>query len=112
MKTITWNEFEQIEIRVGTIIKAEVFKEARKPAYKILVDFGEEIGTRRSSAQITDLYSTDDLEGKQVMAVINFPPKQIGPMLSECLITGFPDERGQVVLAVPDRVVQNGVKLF
>lgn len=112
MKEISWDEFEQVEIRTGTIIEANAFPEARKPAYKLTIDFGEEIGIKRSSAQITDHYSLDELEGKQVVAVVNFPPKQIGPFMSECLITGFPDEEGKIVLAVPDKKVPNGMKLF
>ncbi|HBU38346.1 putative chaperone CsaA [Pseudodesulfovibrio profundus] len=110
MKNIEWNDFEKVELRVGTIIRAEPFPEARNPAYKIWIDFGEEIGERKSSAQITEQYSLDDLLGKQVIAVVNFPPKQIGPIKSECLVTGFYREDG-VVLAVPDKAVPNGVKL-
>lgn len=112
MKQINWNEFEQVELRVGTITKAEEFPEARKPAYKLTIDFGEEIGIKRSSAQITELYRLDELKGKQVVAVVNFPPKQIGPFMSECLVTGFPDEQERVVLAVPEKSVKNGAKLF
>ncbi len=112
MKEINWNEFEQVELRVGTITKAEEFPEARKPAYKLTIDFGEEIGVKRSSAQITELYRLDELERKQVVAVVNFPPKQIGPFMSECLVTGFPDEQERVVLAVPEKPVKNGAKLF
>ncbi|MCW8869098.1 MAG: tRNA-binding protein [Proteobacteria bacterium] len=111
MKTITWNDFEQVELRIGTIVSAEVFKQAHKPAYKLQVDFGEELGIKKSSAQITDLYSTDDLIGKQVLAVVNFPPKQIGPMMSECLVTGFYNDQDAVILAVPDKPCKNGVKL-
>ncbi len=111
MKIINWQDFEQVELRVGTIVSAEVFKEARQPAYQLKVDFGDNIGIKKSSAQITDLYQTDELIGKQVIAVINFPPKQIGPMMSECLVTGFHNEDGAVVLAVPDKRCKNGVKL-
>ena len=111
MKIIKWHEFEQVELRVGTIVVAEVFKEAHKPAYQLQVDFGEELGIKKSSAQITGLYSTDDLIGKQVVAVVNFPPKQIGPMMSECLVTGFHHKNNAVVLAVPDKSCENGVKL-
>jgi len=110
METIEWNEFEKVELRVGTIEKVEEFPEARIPAYKVWVDFGPEIGLRKSSAQITELYDPADLIGKQIIAVVNFPPKQIGPMRSECLITGFYREDG-VVLAVPDHAVSNGLKL-
>lgn len=109
---ISWSDFEKIDLRVGTIIKAEAFPEAHKPAYKLTIDFGEEVGKKRSSAQITEAYGINDLQGKQVMAVINFPPKQIGPFMSECLVTGFPDKEGKVVLAVPDQAVPNGTKLF
>lgn len=112
MKEIDWEDFEKVEVRVGTIRSAEVFLEARKPAYKLEVDFGEAVGTRRSSAQITDLYTPDELIGKQVLAVVNFPPKQIGPVLSQCLVTGVPDDVGRVVLVSPDGTVPNGAKLF
>ncbi|MEX0722954.1 MAG: tRNA-binding protein [Gracilimonas sp.] len=112
MKEITWNEFEQVELRAGTITEVKEFPEARKPAYKLTVDFGEKIGVKRSSAQITELYEPDELLGKQVIAVVNFPPKQIGPFMSECLVTGFPDEQERVVLAVPEKPVKNGAKLF
>jgi tRNA-binding protein len=111
MKEITWREFEQVELRVGVILEAEDFPEARKPAYKLVIDFGEEIGVRRSSAQITHHYTKSELVGKQVICVVNFPPKQIGPFISECLITGFYDENGQVVLAVPDKKMNIGAKL-
>lgn len=110
METIEWNDFEKVELRVGTIQRVEPFPEARVPAYKLWVDFGEEIGERKSSAQITKLYDPKELIGKQVVAVVNFPPKQIGPMRSECLVTGFYREDG-VVLAVPDKPVPNGLKL-
>lgn len=112
MSTISWDDFAKVELRVGRIIKAEPFPEARKPAYKLVVDFGPEIGQRKSSAQITSHYTVDELVGKQVVAVINFPPKQIGPLMSECLVTGFPDENGAVVLCVPDKDVPLGGKLF
>ena len=111
MKEIQWDDFTQVELRAGTIISAEVFKEARRPAYVLHVDFGDEIGTRKSSAQITALYQPEDLVGKQVMAVVNFPAKQIGPIMSECLVTGFYNDDGHVVLAVPDKVIKNGAKL-
>lgn len=111
MGEISWDDFEQVELRVGTITAVQSFPEARKPAWKLDVDFGAVIGTRRSSAQITGLYSADDLIGKQVLAVVNFPPKQIGPFVSECLVTGFVQEDGNVVLAVPDCAVANGLRL-
>jgi tRNA-binding protein len=111
MDTIAWNDFARVELRVGTIIEVADFPEARRPAWRLRVDFGEEIGVRKSSAQVTDLYDADALLGKQVVAVINFPPKQIGPFMSECLVTGFYREDGAVVLCVPDREVPNGAKL-
>ncbi len=111
MSTISWEQFEQVDLRVGTIIRAEEFPEANKPAYKLLIDFGKEIGIKKSSAQITDLYSTTELIDKQVVGVVNFPPKQIGPFISECLITGFHRDDGSVVLAVPDKNIPNGSKL-
>lgn len=110
MKTISWGEFEQVELRVGTITRVEPFPEARNPAYKVWVDFGPELGERKSSAQITHLYAPEELVGRQIVAVVNFAPKQIGPMRSECLITGFYRDDG-VVLAVPDKPVPDGVKL-
>ncbi len=111
MDYLSWDEFERVELRAGTIVSVEAFPEARKPAYRLVVDFGAEVGTRKSSAQLTDLYDMDELVGKQVMAVINFAPKQIGPMKSECLVTGFYREDGHVVLAVPDLGVPNGARL-
>jgi len=110
VETISWNDFEKVELRVGTVVRAEPFPEARQPAYKLWVDFGPEVGERKSSAQITHLYSPEELVGKQVVGVVNFPPKQIGPMRSECLVCGFYREDG-VVLAVPDKPVANGLKL-
>lgn len=111
MADLTWDEFQKVELRVGTIIAVDDFPEARKPAWKLTVDFGNEIGVRRSSAQITDHYGESDLFEKQVLAVINFPPKQIGPFMSECLVTGLVQEDGSVVLAIPDQPVANGLRL-
>ncbi len=111
MKEITWDEFAQVELRVGTVVEVSEFPEARKPAWKLKIDFGDEIGLRKSSAQITDLYQAEDLFGRQVVAVINFPKKQIGPIMSECLVTGFYQEDGSVVLIMPERPVKNGAKL-
>ena len=111
METIDWNDFEKVEIRVGTITEVLDFPEARKPAYKLKIDFGEEIGISKSSAQITDLYLKQDLVGSQIVAVVNFPPKQIGPVRSECLVTGFQREDGAIVLTRPDSAVPNGAKL-
>lgn len=112
MDTIDWNDFTRVELRVGRVIAAEPFPEARRPAYKLHVDFGPEIGLRRSSAQITTLYRPEELVGKQVVAVVNFPPKQIGPMMSECLVTGFHDAQGNVSLCVPEHDVPLGTKLL
>lgn len=109
--TISWGDFNKIELRAGTIIRAEDFPEARKPAFKLWVDFGT-LGIKKSSAQITDHYTLDDLVGRQVIGVLNFPDKQIGPIISEVLITGFPDNNGHVVLATTDKPVPNGSKLF
>ena len=111
MKTISWQDFEQVDLRVGTIVTAEVFAEARLPAYILHVDFGPDIGVLKSSAQITDLYHAKGLVGQQVIGVVNFPPKQIGPLQSQCLITGFPQADGTVVLIQPERPVENGLKL-
>ena len=111
MEFIDWNDFERVELRVGTIVDVEDFPEARKPAYKLRVDFGSELGVKKSSAQITELYDRASLMGKQVLAVVNFPPKQIGPMQSECLVTGFYRADGKVVLAVPDSDIDDGAKL-
>lgn len=111
MAEISWEDFQKVELRVGTITAVDEFPEARKPAWKLTVDFGDDVGTRRSSAQIKDRYISKELVGKQVLAVVNFPPKQIGPFMSECLVTGFVTEDGSVVLAVPDQPVANGLRL-
>jgi tRNA-binding protein len=111
MADLTWDEFQRVELRVGTIVAVDDFPEARNPAWKLTVDFGNEIGVRRSSAQITDLYTAQNLLNKQVLAVVNFPPKQIGPFMSECLVTGLIQDDGSVVLAVPDKPVVNGLRL-
>ena len=110
--TATFDEFVAIDIRVGTIVAAEPFPEARKPAIKLSIDFGDEIGIKRSSAQVTDHYTPGTLIGRQVAAVVNFPPRQIGPMMSEVLTLGFPDADGKVVLVAPDHRVPNGGRLF
>lgn len=112
MDEIAWADFARVELRVGTVVSARPFPEARKPAYQLEIDFGADLGIRRSSAQITDLYRHDELVGRQVLAVVNLPPKQIGPMWSECLVTGFHREDGAVVLAGPERSVPNGTKLL
>lgn len=111
MRTIEWTDFETVELRAGTIVEVVDFPEARTPAWKLKIDFGPELGTRRSSARITDLYRKEDLVGRQVVAVVNFPPKRIGPFVSECLVTGFYREDGAVVLAVPEKPVPDGAKL-
>ena len=112
METISFDDFLKIELRVGRIVNTTVFKEARKPAYVLQVDFGAEIGIRKSSAQITALYQPADLIGRLVVAVINFPRKQVGPLMSECLVTGFHNELGEVALCVPDRPVPLGTRLL
>jgi tRNA-binding protein len=109
---ITYADFEKVDIRVGRITRAEPFPEARKPAYKLWVDFGPEIGEKRSSAQITKHYTIEELIGRQVLGVVNFPPRQIGPVLSEVLVLGLPDEEGAVVLIGPGHEVPLGGKLF
>ncbi len=111
METITWDDFSKVELRVGRIVDARPFPEARKPAYVLQVDFGEEIGIRKSSAQITGLYQPQELLGKLVVGVVNFPNKQVGPVMSECLVTGFHDANGDVALCVPDKPVPPGAKL-
>lgn len=112
MDTISWSDFEKVELRVGRVTHAEQFSQARKPAYVLHVDFGEEIGTKKSSAQITELYQPEELVGRLVVGVVNFPKKQIGPLMSECLVTGFHNERGEVALCVPDKPVPLGSKLL
>jgi len=109
---IAFSDFLKVDIRAGTIVSAEVFKEARKPALKLVIDFGAEIGTRKSSAQITRHYKPDELIGKQVVAVVNFPPRQIGPFMSEVLTLGVPDADGDVVLLHPSLTVPNGGNMF
>lgn len=111
MTEISWDDFQKVELRIGTILEVEEFPEARKPAWKLTVDFGDEIGQRHASAQITDLYTSEELVGKQVVGVVNFPPKQIGPFMSECLVSGFVQADGSVVLAVPDKPATNGLRL-
>ena len=112
MEEISWNDFMKVELRVGRVLQAEVFAEARKPAYKLLLDLGPELGQRKSSAQITEHYRPEDLIGRLVVAVINFPKKQIGPLMSECLVTGFHDVTGAVALCVPDKEVPLGTRLL
>ncbi|MCF6192971.1 MAG: tRNA-binding protein [Kangiellaceae bacterium] len=111
MDNISWQDFQKVELRAGTIIKTEEFPKARNPSYILHVDFGEQLGVKKSSAQITDNYTKEELVGKQVLAVVNFPAKQIGPIMSECLVTGFYKEDGSVILAVPDQPLINGAKL-
>ena len=112
MATISFADFEKVEIRVGTIVEVEPFPQARKPAFKLRIDFGPEIGIKRSSAQITKHYTPESLLGRQVAAAVNFPPRQIGPFMSEVLTLGFPDAAGEVVLIQPSLAVPNGGKLF
>ncbi|MEG3124903.1 tRNA-binding protein [Sphingomonas sp. GB1N7] len=109
---IAFDDFLKVDIRVGTILEALPFPEARKPAYKLVIDFGPAIGVKRSSAQITEHYALADLPGRQVAAVVNFPPRQIGPVMSEVLTLGFPDAEGKVVLVTPSEGVPNGGRLF
>ena len=112
MEEISWNDFMKVELRVGRVLQAEVFAEARKPAYKLLLDLGPELGQRKSSAQITEHYQPEELIGRLVVAVVNFPKKQIGPLMSECLVTGFHDVTGAVALCVPDKEVPLGTRLL
>ena len=112
MSTITYDDFARVDIRAGTILEAAPLEGARKPAYRLLIDFGPEIGQRKSSVQITVHYQPDELIGRQVAAVVNFPPRQIGKFMSEVLTLGFPDENGSVVLIAPDKKIPNGGKLF
>ena len=109
---ITWNDFTKVELRAGTIIKVEDFPEARKPAYKIFVEFGPQLGVKKSSAQVTKLYTKEELVGKQIIGVTNFPPKQVGPLTSEFLVTGFVLEDGEVVLSTTDKNIPNGTRLY
>ncbi|HEV8638950.1 MAG TPA: tRNA-binding protein [Chloroflexota bacterium] len=109
---ISWSEFEKVDVRVGRVIQVDDFPEARKPAWKLTIDFGPQIGVKRSSAQLKALYTRQELLGRLVLAVVNFPPRQIGPFMSECLTLGLPDEQGRVVLIGPDRDVPPGGKLF
>jgi tRNA-binding protein len=109
---ITWSEFEKVDVRVGRVVRVDDFPEARKPAWKLTIDFGPTIGQKRSSAQLKALYTREELLGRLVLAVVNFPPRQIGPFMSECLTLGLPDEQGSVVLIGPDRDLPLGGKLF
>ena|SRR5437764_10145193 len=109
---IAFADFERVDIRVGRIVRADLFPEARKPAYRLVIDFGAELGTRQSSAQLTHHYQPAELAGRLVLAVVNFPPRQIGPFMSEVLTLGVPDEHGAVVLVAPDKDVPVGGKLF
>jgi len=108
---LTWNEFERVDMRCGTIVRVEDFPEARKPAYQVWVDFGEELGIKKTSAQITALYRKEDLIGKQIIGVVNFAPKQIGKFISEFLLTGFPDKNGAIVMATTQQPAPNGSRL-
>jgi tRNA-binding protein len=110
--TISWDDFVKVELRVGRVVSATVFAEARKPAYVLQVDFGPEIGIKKSSSRLTELYKPEDLVGRQVIGVVNFPKKQVGPLMSECLVTGFHNEKGEVILCVPERPVPLGAKLL
>lgn len=109
---ISWGDFEQVDLRVGTVMEVADFEKARRPAYKLWIDFGREIGVLKSSAQVTVHYNKEDLVGRQVVAVVNFPKKQIADFMSECLVTGFTDEEGNTVLTAVERPVPNGSKLM
>lgn len=111
MDNITWNDFEKVEMRVGTILVAEIFKEARNPAYKLQIDFGEDIGIKKSSAQVTKLYTAEELMGKQIIAVVNFPVKQIANFFSECLVLGVVGEEKEITLLQPGLKVKNGLRI-
>ncbi len=111
MEQITWNDFEKVDLRVGTILEVADFQNARKPSYQLKIDFGSEIGIKKSSAQVTKHYSQQELIGKQVVAVVNFPIKQIGNFFSEVLVTGFADENGDIILTSVDKLALNGAKL-
>ncbi|RXR19126.1 tRNA-binding protein [Flavobacterium amnicola] len=111
METITWNDFEKVEMRVGTIIEVNDFPEARKPAYQLVIDFGPEIGIKKSSAQITKCYSKEDLVQKQIVAVVNFPKKQIGTFMSECLVLGSVGLENEIILLTSDKTVENGLRI-
>ncbi len=111
MKEIDWHDFQKVQLCAGTVIDVDDFPEARNPAYILKIDFGDELGIKKSSAQITDLYTKENLIGKQIVAVVNFPPKQIGPIMSECLVTGIHQDNGAVVLLTPDDDVPNGLRL-
>jgi tRNA-binding protein len=110
--TIQFEDFQKVDIRAGTIIEAYPFPEARHPAYKLLIDFGTDLGVKKSSAQITENYEIESLKGRQVAAVVNFPPKQIGPLMSEVLVLGFPDDNNNVTLVTPDKTTPNGNRLY
>ena len=111
MNNISWDDFKKVELRIGTIVEATDFPNIQKSAYKLKIDLGNKLGIKQSSAQITKKYSKKDLINKQVIVVVNFPPKQIGPFMSECLVTGFYNNDNEVILAIPDSSIQNGVRL-